>query len=319
MKLTTKLLSYLNDVFHKEADSFLAIRVNYDGQMTWKVEDQVFSTEIAGGTGVSLTQDISAYTLQGFNDYITAQTGYSVVYFNSEYASLSSCVLMDSSGDENLSNGDHLYAYTSLLWVYFDAVSVKLKIAADDIVEMLKQMIIGTAEQNWLEEWGGYFSVPKLTAETDSDYQTRIPKDAFQIRSTNNALEEMIEGQIGISVDVIDIDWSGDLTFLNQLGIVTFAPGSFPTGGYPYWGDSANDNPLVCTFAVIIYVEDVSSLTENQKTSIRNVVEKYRAAGTLALYYGQTKMLHTNIEIETLNDIDYVTGPKTGAYTPIVI
>ena len=39
MKLTDKLLGYLNRVFEKGPDRVLSLRIRYDGGMSWKIAD----------------------------------------------------------------------------------------------------------------------------------------------------------------------------------------------------------------------------------------------------------------------------------------
>jgi len=344
MKLTTKLLGYLNKVFNTKPDSFLAIRVTYDGQMTWTVADRLLSFKIAGGTGSDFEVDLSQYTLFELADLMAAKTGYSVPYYDVDQGSLGATVLIDSSGDIDTSNGDHLLGYSSLLWVLIDTAAKELKDAKDQIIEMLKQMVIKTSEGEWADEWGSYPRIPRLSAETDLDYTTRIIVEFLRIRSNNLALEQLIEDQTGVSVSIKDLPWKGNNILLSNtlnhnlnsmvyvvgpkftggyvalfttLGITVFKAGIFPTGGYPYWGLQANDNPLVCAFAVIFNVTNLNTLSLATRQTIARIIDRSKQSGTIPLYFISVGLLDTNVSGDLLNDQNHVAGPLAGQYIQV--
>lgn len=346
MLLTRKLLGLLNRVFDRDPKRFLALRIQYDGQMTWRVADEVLTTSVAGGTGQNLTIALASYTLDGLGAHIRAQPGYVVPF--ADAGPRSATILIDASGDQAESNGDHLYAYTSVLWAYVEAVAVELRTAALAIVEMLKQMVIWTASGDWLVEWGTRLAVPAIEGEGEPAYRARILEEVLRTKCNNRSLENIVWRASGLSVDVVDIDYRGGDTLLwtnvsgrvinspawvcgpqftaespqrewlkKTFGIVQFAPGFYPFGGYPYYGKVADNRALVAAFAIVVHA-DLSDIDPVALETLRRVIDKFRAAGTIGIYYGVlAQLIHTNVFVERVNLAGFLAGPESGQYTEI--
>lgn len=352
MRLTQKLLSYLYSKFDKDPERFLALRLQYDGQMVWRVDDAVLYTSVAGGTGENLALDLTEYTLSSLSSHIAAQDGYSVVYSDEDRSSRGAIVLIDDTNDPANSNGDHLYAYDSLLWSFVEAYAVRLREAALSIVEMLKQMVLWTAGGVWIDEWGNRFGIRRGPTEQDTQYQKRIIQEVLQVKSNNLAIEDIIYQVFGLSISVIDIDSRGDNLLItndrekianssewvcgpeyfslkqdwltNVLGFTEFSPGRFPYGGFPLWLSRYNGavTPIELTsaFAVIFHMEDVTDINIFVFRLIVRIVSKYRAAGTLPIYFGKFgNLLHTNVLSEVTNESVYLCGPRLRAYSEITV
>src|SRR5690349_16509116 len=117
MRLVKKLLGYLNRPFDKDPDDFLALRLRYDGGMTWQIADCSLTTVVTGGTGAAITVDLQQYNITQLATYLNSLPGYAVVFVDtSENALRSARCLLDGSGDIDKSNGDHLRGYTSDLF-----------------------------------------------------------------------------------------------------------------------------------------------------------------------------------------------------------
>jgi len=206
MLLTKKLLSFLNRVFDKDPGKFLALRLSYGGGLTWRVENAFLYTTVTGGIGQNLTIDLSQYTLNSLVSHLAAQPGYSVLYVDSsELAQLSARVLLDGSSSIAVSNGDHLYGYTSVLWAFFEAAANELEKAKTQIAEMLKQMSTKTATDIWMDELGGYYGIPRLAGEVDASYGPRIIAEVLRPRANNVAIEAAIKTFTGQSAKVTDV------------------------------------------------------------------------------------------------------------------
>lgn len=210
MLLTKKLLAFINRVFDKDPQRFLALRIGYDGGLTWRVENAVLSTTVTGGVGHDLTVDLSAHTLATLSNYLAGQPGYSVLHIaDPDLAQLSARVLLDGSNDIAESNGDHLHGYTNVLWAYLEAAANELVQAKAAIVEMLKQMSTTTASDIWLDELGGYYGIPRLSGENDSQYGPRIIAEVLRPRQNNVAIEEAIRAFTGQRAKVTDVvEWT---------------------------------------------------------------------------------------------------------------
>lgn len=212
MRLTQKLLAYLNRVFDKSPAQFLALRLQYAGGMTWQVADGMLTTTIVGGPGQPLAVDLTQYTLGQLYAFLAAQPGYSVAYGDqSALSPLSSRVLLDGTGDISLSNGDHLYGYTSLLWSYLEAQAVELQAAENQIAEALEQMSTKTASNEWLDEIGGYYAVPRMQGELDASYGPRIIAEVLRPRGNNVAIEAAIKVFTGQAAKVTDVTLYGSV------------------------------------------------------------------------------------------------------------
>lgn len=210
MRLTQKLLSFLNRVFDKNPDRFLALRIGYDGSISWTLEDGVLRTVVTGGSGQNIQVDVRQYTIVDLAAHILVQPGYTVPFVDvSEKSVLSGHCLMDGAGNLSTSNGDHLYGYTSTLWSFMDSCASELTTARDQIAEMLQQMSTKTADDEWLDEIGSYYAVPRDAGETDAQYGPRIITTVLRPRGNNiaiaMALEEISDGLRANIIDAVDV------------------------------------------------------------------------------------------------------------------
>lgn len=214
MKLTQKLLGYLNRAFSRDPMQFMALRISYDGGMVWTIEDAVLTTTVTGGSGDSQVVELADYNLAQLANHFAALPGYSVPFQITGTAStLGARVLMDSAGDQAQSNGDHLYAYTSLTWAFLEASAYELKLAREQIYQMLRQMVVPTAEDEWLDEIGDYYNVKRQNEEADEVYGPRIIYEVIRPRNNNKAIEIAIsQATGGLPSKVTDVTLPGDIS-----------------------------------------------------------------------------------------------------------
>lgn len=272
MRLTQKLISFIHRVFDKDPVQFLALRIQYDGGLTWQVSEGTLVTTVTGGSGQNLSISLSQYTIGALANFIGAQHGYTIAYVDrSELSLLSSLVLIDGSNDISLSNGDHLYGYQSPLWSYMESQSNELEQAETQIGEMLKQMSTPTAGDVWLDELGGYYGVPRQQGEQDSNYGPRIVAEVLRPRSNNVALEMAISAYTGQPTTVTDVVEYGS-TFPLYNGAIT------RNGAYHY---NASARPIYGLFDVqyaydLLNGSDPSAFAQ----TVIGIISRYRAAGT---------------------------------------
>lgn len=259
MRLTNKLLGYLNRVFNKDPMQFLALRVNCDsGQMTWSVFDGFMTlTPINSKFAQPMTLDLSLFTVQSLAQFISSQVGYaaispfvstssinwtadsSVVTADSQATAdavafqitssssnrnLSALVLLDASGDVRQSNGDHLFGYTSFLYSYLNAAASQLEIAQAQIVNALEQMSTTTAESEFLDFLGTFYFVPRNSVgaaqEADPSYSPRIISNVLLPSSNNIGMAIALEAQFpGTQVVVVDAINNGGTLLLRDGSI----------------------------------------------------------------------------------------------------
>ena len=231
--LTVKLLGHLHRIFNKDPDRELALRIAYpSGSLRWTVNDGILSTTVdpltvletplfldgswpldgsyalnggSGFTSTNLRLDLSLFTLGSLSAHIASQIGYEVLYSPpSEFSSLSALILIDGSGDQSESNGDHLYCYTSLLWSYVSSLSSELSDAKSEISEMLQQMSLQTADGEWLDELGSYYKVARILGESDYSYGPRIVAETLLPKGNNYAIAAAIKKATGLHASVED-------------------------------------------------------------------------------------------------------------------
>lgn len=272
MRLTQKLLSFLNRVFDKDPAPFLALRLRYDGGMTWRVADGVLTTTVTGGSGEDLVVDLSQYRIGELINHLAAQPGYEIAYGDQTTLSLlSALVLMDGSGDIDKSNGDHLYGYTSILWSYLEAQASELQAAAAQIPEALAQMSTKTAQGEWLDELGDYYDVPRIQGENDASYGPRIIAEVLRPRGNNVAMQAAIKIFTGQDALVTDVTLYGDTFPLYD--------GAIQHNGL--WQYNAEAQPIYGLFDVqygydFINGGDITQFHE----IVRGLVGRLRDAGT---------------------------------------
>lgn len=223
---TARLLGYLHRVFNQDPESYLALRIQYTKDYSWAVRDGFLTIDFyprplladgrwtAGGlqqaNGVDdystslLSIDLANYTLSELAQYIASIQGFSVVYQSPEGGGMSALTLLDGSGSQSESNGDHLYAYTSVLWSYMTAVCQEIDLASMAIAAMTKQMNLRTAEGFWLDELGGYYNIRRLPGEIDSTYGSRIIAETLRPKGNNVAIARAIKDIVGMDVSVTD-------------------------------------------------------------------------------------------------------------------
>jgi hypothetical protein len=194
-------------VFEKDPAQFLAFRVTSDsGALTWTVANKTLLLAPVGGTAAPLTLDLTLFTIAALAQFLGFQRGYKVPYKDtSSLSQLSALVLIDGSGNVALSNGDHLYGYTSLLWAYINAASSELGLAQTQIANMLLQMSTKTASNEYLDLLGSYYASPRATGETDAIYAPAIIASVL-LPSSNNvgmqlALQYRFPGTTAVVVD----------------------------------------------------------------------------------------------------------------------
>lgn len=206
MNLTQKLLGYLNRVFDKGPDRVLVLRFRYDGTaMSWRISDGLLTTTVAGGTGGPLSIRLETISVASLAALIAAQPGYTVEFTDTTaIPGLMATVLIDGSGNQDQSNGDHLYAYTSVLWAYLEAQASELRLLRLAIDEALAQMAANTASGEWVDEHGSFYVVPRANDESDAAYAARIVAEVGQARGTNVAISDGVRRASGADGVVVE-------------------------------------------------------------------------------------------------------------------
>lgn len=289
MRLTAKLIGYLNRVFDKDPAKVLAFRLRYSGtSMTWKVEDGALTTVVTGGSGVALNVPLASHTVATLCALLAAQTGYSVPYQDlSTFSGLSALVLLDGSGNQDESNGDHFYGYTSVLWAYMEAVGNELTLLRASITEAILQMAANTAAGEWVDEHGSYYNVRRGISEADAAYAARMISEVIKARGNNVAIAAALKSAVSAeSVSVTDYD--------------TITTSS---GGVQSYG--------LFDVTVTSYVDTTMGPAED--ATIRQIIEAMRDAGThlrtLKYIRKSTMILYAGAALKTGENVTVLFRP----------
>jgi hypothetical protein len=273
VSIIDKLLNRLTRKYDRSPAPILGLRLSYmNGGMTWAIADDVLTTNVVGGIGSGLTIDLSQYTLSTLATYLASQPGYVVLYLDqSPLAFLSGLALIESSGDINTSNGDHIYVATNPNWAYMSACSAELDFIRQQIDYAPREMATTTADSEWLDLIGSYYAVPRSLNELDSEYGPRIPAEVILPRQNNVAIEIALQAATGQPATVTN-------------AVVYGNPEPRFDGATRFDGShlfNASAQRIFNLFDVAIGYDLLGSLNPaGFMTSVRNQIDRLRAAGT---------------------------------------
>ena len=185
-------------VFDKSPAQELALRVRHHEGVGWVIADEVLTLTV----GDDVRQyDLAQYTFGSLAQRLE-QDGFEVPTLAGHWGGRSALAAVEGRGHQYESNGDHIYAFTSLLWAMMSGYAAEVRLQRRAVVEALRQMVMTQAEGEWLELWGALYGVVRLPGESDADYAARIPKEAFRIRVNALAIENAIKEDTGKDVTI---------------------------------------------------------------------------------------------------------------------
>lgn len=213
-----KLLSHLpRSVLVKDPGKLLALRVRNPDGLSWEVAGgslRLTSAEkIVHFDGTSEWDGTNCFgasswdyrladlTISQLSDAIQ-RDGHTIVYENPDAGSLSALALIAGADDQENSNGDHLYVFTSLLWSLLGAYSVELDGLDATITDALRQMVAHQAEGEILDVWTELYGIQSGVGETDPDQLARFYREVLRPRNTARAIERAVLEQTGAVVSI---------------------------------------------------------------------------------------------------------------------
>lgn len=242
-------------VFDKDPDQVLAFLISHPNRAQWTVSDRVM-TAWAGNN--QHTYNLSSFTVTQLVAALRSD-GFSVTRENADLSGLSAAVLVESRGDEWMSFGREVYAFTSQLWammsVYTDDVAID---GSKRISDALAQMLVPTAEGYWLDLWAALFGSLRGDGETDASLRQDIPEEAFRLRCNALAIEKTIYDELGVRVKIRE-PWK-EIFRLDQSSL------------------SGTDAFQNSTYYSPFYIQPVSATAVDWAAVLR-VIDRNRAAG----------------------------------------
>ncbi len=209
--------------------------------------------------------------MAGAAQFIAAQTGWTIASSNADIAGSSALVLFDQSGSSDVSNGDHVLAYTNPLWAILKTFEFELRLAKAQIPNMLAQMETTTAQGEWLDFLANYYDQTRQSGEGDPVFAPRVIAEVLRPRGNNISIAKAVTAQIGQPVQVIDV--------VNYVGADQIYDGSFAfDGSHSYAGTSSSIQ--YCLFDIVVGFDLLGSSTGIPVTQITGIVERMRDGGT---------------------------------------
>lgn len=183
-----RLLGSLYRAFDKNPYAEVACRLRHADGFAWAVSGRV----LTAGTGAGAS--LGVYTLETLTvlDLYTAllAKGCTGVYLNPDFQGLKASVLTDGQGSESQSNGDVLWAYSSLLWAILDSQAYALEWADMDILDAIDQIDYTLADGEMLDYWGQYWGISRQSGELDGSYIIRTIDTILQPKVNAVAMEQ---------------------------------------------------------------------------------------------------------------------------------
>jgi len=164
-----------------------------------------------------------------------------------------------------------IYADGHLLRKLLDPIATELGLARTAVTEALGQMTITTADADWLDGWGVFMSVPRISGEPDDVYCRRIIVEVLRPRSNNIAMEVAIKEAFGQDIKIRDVAaWDN---------VVWYLDGSVTLNGSHTLSQAAVVRYGLFDAVVGYDLENGASQSEFSAV-IRAFLNRFRAAGT---------------------------------------
>lgn len=197
MTTLQRLLKYPHSaVFDKDPDADLALRVRHADGARWEVADDVLT--VRAGALVR-TYDLAAMNVGQLAAALVSD-GFEVPYVGD--TARSALALVEGAGDQAESNGDHLTVFNSLLWALLSGYAGVVRAAELSVAQALRQMVVLTAEGEFLDLWGALYGVPRWPAESDAHYAPRIIREVGRVRVNGHGIEDAIKDATGYDVRI---------------------------------------------------------------------------------------------------------------------
>lgn len=224
---SSALLDTLPGFFDRDPQADLALRVRHPAGLRWQI-DRVDTLILSPAGWPETTIDLRAYTLAELVTHLRA-LGFEIPYSNPDLTARQASILTPGSGDQNSSNGDHLYGFRSILWAHLKALDLALADADHAMTALLRQLILPQARESWADYWGYHFGMPRLPGETDPAYTQRIIDEFYRARSNPVAMVKNVQRYTGAEIELFE-PWTRMWT-LSQSAL-SGGDDHFPSGDF---------------------------------------------------------------------------------------
>ena len=165
-RVSHALLGHLHSIFDPDPAPILALRVRHPQGARWSIEGDILTLHAGHQPSV---WDLNDYSL-GSLAAALQDAGFEVAYLYPAISHLSALTLLEGSGDQEQSNGDHLNIFTAPLVVMLAALGQALGEGRAAIAAALAQLILPNATNEWADRFGEIFGIPRRGTVQDSPY-----------------------------------------------------------------------------------------------------------------------------------------------------
>lgn len=200
--MLNRLLDATYSAFDRDAHPNAAFRAQHAYGLKWAIRDRVLTAQTETGTPLAVI-GLRGKTIDQVVELL-AGVGCAIVYQNPELSSRAADSLIAGSGAQSQSNGDLFAVYDSLLYSVLDAYAVALEDANVDVEAAIRQLYLGTAEGEWIDEWGSYFGLPREDGEADEEYRVRLLVETLRPRVNALAIEKAVLDMTGKQISLYE-------------------------------------------------------------------------------------------------------------------
>lgn len=190
-----RLLGHLHRaVFDTTADQIAAFYLDGPAGWRWDAQDENF--DVFDAKGVMTRIDLNKHTMNTLAAALTA-LGMKVTRLDYDTRHYSGITMLELEGKAG--KPQPVMIYKDILHAIFGAYSREMRAAATAVDEGIKQLVIPTANDGFLNDWGRMFGVPRGNKD-DTDYRIDIPREAFRLRVNGYAIEQAVLDQTGYNI-----------------------------------------------------------------------------------------------------------------------
>lgn len=260
--MLNNLIGNLNRPFDTDLKAAVALRVRHADGLKWEVSGRRLKLTTDPGTVIA-DIDLTEIAVSELADMVTS-AGVIVSYENPDYGSRSADCLVDGSGHHLSSNGDAISCFNSLLISLLDAYAKELETCSVDIGNALDQAYMDSADELYLDYWGGMFGIDRLTpGSDDASYLDYIIAEVTRLRVNSISISRAVFEATGINV------------FLHEpwRTVMLLDGGRLSDGFYIHEGNFHTWN--------VFQPQSEDACTASEKAEILRIINRSRPVGSL--------------------------------------
>lgn len=205
-----RLLSSIYSALDKSPQKRAVLGLSRDDGIKWQVSGRHL-TLMTGAGDFILGLNLQKLTIGELASKLEL-VGFQVSFVEDEFKGRVAAVLLPADDYTPAGSTHYAYAYDSLLWSILDGYAIELEAASNDVAQIAGALSLSTANDEWLDFWGGYFGIARGGRDDDA-YRAYILADVTAERTNPKAIEKAILDAMGRRVEIYE-PWR-DLFYLN--------------------------------------------------------------------------------------------------------